>query len=133
MCDKTPRITSQFLQQRCTYNSESPNKFVNYRILCGVFTYKSSIILLWTQRRDLSVWAGSFTLCYNDNYSSTAACAAAKSAMARGIENTKHSSTRLCRRTSQTRPHNRYSTSVQPFLRLHTGQISLSYIFLFLF
>ena len=33
---------------------------------------------------------------------------------ARGIENTKHSSTLLSRITSQTRPHNRYRTSVQP-------------------
>ena len=35
------------------------------------------IILLWTQKRDLSVWAGPFTLYQNDIYSSIAAWAAA--------------------------------------------------------
>ena len=46
------------------------------------------IILLWTQKRDLSVWAGPFTLYQNDIYSSIAACAAANLAI--GTRNGEH-------------------------------------------
>jgi histidinol-phosphate/aromatic aminotransferase/cobyric acid decarboxylase-like protein len=49
--DIIQQLTSQILRQKYENNAELPNKNAKYRISCGIFAYKSSIVLLWTQKK----------------------------------------------------------------------------------